>query len=123
MASDLAMLKPIAEHIKMADLLAQLPAYLAAANNAPSQGMSDVAAYTERILNFWRSTSELSMPAWRQAARIIFAISPNSAACERVFAMLDCLFGEEQMSTLADALQASLLLRCNRAKRSKSMLY
>ena len=36
------------------------------------------------------------------AARVVFAISPNSASCERVFALLKRLFGEQQMSSLAD---------------------
>ena len=47
------------------------------------------------------------------AARIVFAISPNSASCERVFALLKNLFGEQQMSALADYVQASLMLNYN----------
>ena len=41
------------------------------------------------------------------AARIVFAISPISASCERVFALLKNLFGEQQMSALADYVQAT----------------
>jgi hypothetical protein len=48
--------------------------------------------------------------AWALAARIVFAISPNSASCERVFALLRNLFGDEQMNALADYLQTSLML-------------
>ena len=48
--------------------------------------------------------------AWALAARVIFAISPNSASCERVFALLKRLFGEEQDKSLADVLEASLML-------------
>ena len=44
---------------------------------------------------------------------IVFAISPNSASCERVFALLKNLFGEQQMSALADYVQASLMLNYN----------
>ena len=44
----------------------------------------------------------------------MFAISPNSASCERVFALLKRLFGEQQMSSLADLLQASLMLNYNK---------
>ena len=47
------------------------------------------------------------------AARIVFAISPNSASCKRVFALLKNLFGEQQMSALADYVQASLMLNYN----------
>ena len=43
----------------------------------------------------------------------MFAISPNSASCERVFALLKNLFGEEQVQALADYVQASLMLNYN----------
>ena len=52
--------------------------------------------------------------AWALAARIVFAISPNSASCERVFALLKNLFGDEAMSALADYLQAGLMLNYNK---------
>ena len=35
------------------------------------------------------------------AARVVFAISPNSASCERVFSLIKQLFGDQQLSTLA----------------------
>ena len=58
-----------------------------------------------------------TFPAWALAARIVlsivFAISPNSASCERVFALLKNLFGEEQSLSLADYVQASLMLIYN----------
>ena len=50
---------------------------------------------------------------WALAARMVFAISPNSASCERVFSLLKLMFGNEQMSTLADAICAALMLRYN----------
>ena len=46
----------------------------------------------------------------RACRRIVFAISPNSASCERVFALLRNLFGEQQMTALADYVQTSLML-------------
>ena len=46
---------------------------------------------------------------------MVFAISPNSASCERVFSLLANLFGESQMSSLADLIQASLMLNYNGA--------
>ena len=59
------------------------------------------------------ATNSSTFPAWALAARIVFAISPNSASCERVVALLKNLFGEQQMSTLADYVQASLMLNYN----------
>ena len=63
-------------------------------------------------LRRWRTNGK-SFPAWATAARIAFAISPNSAACERVFALLKSMFGEQQVSSLADILEAALMLRYN----------
>ena len=57
-------------------------------------------------------------PAWALAARIVFALSPNSASCERVFALLKRMYSvvcltEEQLSSLADAISTSLMLAYN----------
>ena len=87
----------------------QLPLYMAAAANAPVVNKASVDDYTEAILLWWR-TNGASFHAWALAARVIFAISPNSASCERVFALLKHLFGEEQDNSLADMLEASLML-------------
>ena len=54
--------------------------------------------------------SDDQISAWSEAARIVFAMSPNSALCERVFALLKNMFGDEQMSSLADYIQAALML-------------
>ena len=64
------------------------------------------------LLTWWR-TNGGSFPAWALAARIVFASSPNSASCERVFALLRNLFGEQQMRSLADYVQAALMLNYN----------
>ena len=38
---------------------------------------------------------------------------PATPACERVFALVKTMFGEQQMSVLADMIQAALMLRSN----------
>ena len=96
----------------LADLKLQMPQYLAAAANAPAFNKGSVADYSDAILGWWRDNSS-TFPAWALGARIVFAVSPNSASCERVFALLKNLFGEEQMSALADYVQASLMLNYN----------
>lgn len=55
-------------------------------------------------------------PAWAEAARIVFCFLPNSAMSERVFALVKNLFGDDQLSSLADMLQASLMLNANEHK-------
>ena len=57
-----------------------------------------------------------SFPAWAQASRIAFAMSPNSASCERVFALLKEMFGEDQERALADQLKAALMLAYNKRR-------
>ena len=94
------------------DLKQQLPQYLVAAAAAPAFDKSSVEDYCEAILQWWRTNGK-SFPAWALAARITLAISPNSASCERVFALLKNLFGEEQFSAIKDYMQAALKLNYN----------
>ena len=91
----------------------ELPLYLAAAANSPTFDKGSVADYTDAILGWWRANGS-SFKAWALAARIVFAISPNSASCERVFSVLERLFGDQQLSSLSDLLQASLMLNYNK---------
>ena len=93
----------------------ELPVYLSAAKNAPALDKSDVAISSESLLKWWRVNGK-SFPAWAKAARIAFALTPNSASCERVFALLKNMYGEEQLSALADQLQASLMLAYNKRR-------
>ena len=88
------------------------PLYLAAAQGAPVFDTSSVADFTKALLAWWRVNGG-HFPAWALAARVAFAISPSSAACERVFALVKLMFGEQQMSALADMIQAALMLRSN----------
>jgi hypothetical protein len=109
---ELSAVKPLLALGFIPQLKAELPLFLSAAANAPAFDRADVAAYTEGILTWWR-TNGGSFKRWALAARIVFAISPNSASCERVFSLLKLMFGEQQISTLADAIRAALLLRYN----------
>ena len=52
-----------------------------------------------------------TMPTWARAARIIFALLPSSAPSERVFSLVEAMFGHSQHSVLADQLQGSVMLR------------
>ena len=48
--------------------------------------------------------------------QIVGSFTPNSAAAERVFSMLKLMFGDPQISALADMVQAALMLRYNKRK-------
>ena len=81
--------------------------------HAPAFDKGAVADYSDAILAWWRANGS-SFKAWAVAARIVFAISPNSASCERVFSLVKVMFGEQQMSALADYIAAALMLRFNK---------
>ena len=45
--------------------------------------------------------------------RIVGSFTPNSAAAERVFSLLKNMYGDQQMTALADMIQAALMLKYN----------
>lgn len=69
--------------------------------------------FTTQVLSWW-SRSASKVPAWAQAARIVFAFTPNSASAERVFSLLKCMFGDLQETALADYVQTAVMLRYNK---------
>ena len=73
---------------------------------------SDIVQYTKDILLWWANHRQ-EVPTWARAARIVFAFSPNSAACERVFSLLKTFFGSKQDNSLSDYIEGSLMLRYN----------
>ena len=74
---------------------------------------SDVHAFTEAVLEFWRKHGK-KMPMWCKMAKRVFAIPPNSAASERVFSLLEAMFGKDQDASLSDMIQGALMLRYNK---------
>ena len=52
-------------------------------------------------------------PTWAKAARMVFSFTPSSAASERVFSLLKQLFGDQQLSSLMDYIQGSIMLNYN----------
>ena len=64
---------------------------------------------------FWRRNGQ-KFPTWAVAARIMFAMTPNSASAERVFSLLKAMFGDARASSLSDLIQG-LMLKFNKAKR------
>ena len=77
---------------------------------------ADVEEFTKNLLAWW-ATHQEKFPHWALAARLAFCLSPNSAACERVFSLMNSIFGPNRASSLADQLQASIMLRFNNNAR------
>ena len=90
----------------------ELPAYLAACQSFKVVE-DDVEQYTSEILGFW-ANNQSKFPTWALAARMVFALTPNSAACERVFSLLANFFGDQQEHTLADEICGALMLAYNK---------
>ena len=93
-----------------------LPAYLTTAAAWLSNveiDRNDMADYTEKVLLFWR-TNAPKFPAWGRLARVFLSIAPSSAAVERIFSLSKNMFGDAQLSALADHVQGSLMLRANK---------
>ena len=101
------------EHTDPNQMKKELPAYMTACEDVQDIDDSDVAEFSEKVLAFWRKASKRELREWRKAAKIVFALSPNSASCERVFSLLANMYGERQHAVLADHVQASIMLRFN----------
>ena len=94
-------------------LKAEVDAYRVAARSAPTMDHKDVKAFTAAVRSFWR-THGTKMPTWRKAAKIVFTIPPTSAASERVFSLLEAMFGKDHDAALSDLIQGALMLRYNK---------
>lgn len=103
--------------VDVAKLKAEAPLYVAAAGkiNPSSMNETSVADFTDAVLKWWKAYI-FALPEFSKAARIAFSMSANSASCERVFSLLENMFGEARDSSLADMLQASLMLRYNKRR-------
>ena len=77
---------------------------------------SSMEAFTNSVLLFWRRKGH-EFPTWAAAARIMFAMTPNSASAERVFSLPKAMFGDARATSLSDLVEGSLMLKFNKAKR------
>ena len=48
-------------------------------------------------------------PRWSSAARLQSPVQPSSASAERVFSLLQAAFSDQQVGTLEDELEASVM--------------
>lgn len=105
----LSTIKPIAGLVP--GLRGELSKYVTLAKGSTFD-TTDVAAFSDKVLEWWAAHA-LELPLWSAAARIVFALSPNSASCERVFSLLANFLGDQQMSALADGIAAAMMLAYN----------
>ena len=82
-----------------------------------SSESKDNHAFTEGVLHWWKVHGSKFSAAWAEAARIVFAFTPTSAAAERVFSMLKAMFGDQATNAFADYIQTAIrMLRSNKRK-------
>ena len=109
---------PLAVRLAVAQYIPQLkhelPIYLSKCVGE-AYDHNDVDAFTKSVLLFWAKHGT-EFPTWALAMRIVGSFTPNSAAAERVFSLLKLMFGDTQMSALADMIQAALMLKYNERK-------
>jgi len=92
----------------IANLAAELPAYLAAAD-----GIVDLSE--EQKLAWWAARHH-TLPHWASLVRKLLLIQPSSAASERVFSLLSTL-SSQQDNALEDYIEASVMIRYNECQR------
>ena len=108
----MALITPLGTHNLIPGLVAELPLYLTAAATCTGFNHADVKEFTADMLVWWKF-NQSKIPNWAHAARIAFSILPSSAPCERVFSLVESMFGTEQLHVLGDQLQGSVMLRSN----------
>lgn len=92
-------------------------AYITAASKVTIDHTETVAdhSFTNGVLKFFSENHGTdSFPTWIEAAKVVFAFTPASAAAERVFSLLNCMYGEDQIRAKADGIQAGVMLRYNK---------
>lgn len=120
MVDELAVISSLPHFVNFTNLKNELPFYLVAAKEFGPIPTDDVENFSKMVLTFWRHAPN-DISSWKEAARLVFCLTPNSAACERVFSLLASMFDSAQDNAFADFLQASLLLRCNATKRKREV--
>ena len=105
-ATDIESLKlfPFIDATLMDQLRAELPAYLAAAD--------DVTPDVE-TLSWWKNHQN-QIPTWAKAFKIVLLVQPSFVAAKRVFSLLQNSFSHQQRSSLENYISVSVMLQYNR---------
>eukprot|EP00965_Chrysotila_dentata_P257254 6212830-Pleurochrysis_carterae.AAC.1 len=86
---EMAAIKPLAHHNLLEGMKTKLSTYLVQAQGA-HLNRAYVELYSSQLLGWWRQHATCLLN-WVKAARVAFALSPNSALCERKFSLLEIL--------------------------------
>ena len=95
---------PFLDGATLGNLKTELPQYIAAAEDVNL-------SYSP--LEFWK-VHEPSLSAWSAAAKKVMLVQPSSAACERVFSLLNNSFRDQLQSSLQDYIETSVMMQYNK---------
>ena len=95
---------PFITEATLTALKEEFPKYAAIAEDVSSE-------FT--VLDFWKNYSK-ALPKWGEAASQALLCQPSSAAAERVFSVMNSCFGDQQLSSLEDYLEASIIMQYNK---------
>lgn len=101
-----------------AALYADFPQYMArAAMFTTSRG--SISDFTGDVLKFWKQHRSELNGTWSIAARVVFSISANSAASERVFSIMKRMYGKHsgRDNSLGEQVSTSIKLAYNHRVR------
>lgn len=65
------------------------------------------------VLDFWKNYTK-ALPKWGEAASQALLCQPSSATAERVFSVMNSCFGDQQLSSLEDYLEVSVIMQYNK---------
>ena len=85
------------------NLKQEFPLYVAA--------VEDISGDLDAIL-FWKQYAN-NIPTWKETTAKVLLLQPSSAAAERVFSILKNSFGDQQLRSLEDYLETSLIVQHN----------
>lgn len=94
----------------IANLAAELPDYLAAADGVTLNS-------EDEKVRWWAAHCE-TLPHWSALVKQLLLIHPSSAAAERVFSLLSSL-SSQQESALEDYIETSVMIRYNSSQRKQ----
>lgn len=72
----------------------------------------------KEVAAFWE-LNQRECPTWFRCAQDLLLGQPSSAAAERVFSVLESSFSGQQMTTLRDALEVTVMAKYNDSQRRK----
>ncbi|CAN0515366.1 unnamed protein product, partial [Laminaria digitata] len=59
-----------------------------------------------------------SLPAWFKVVKKLWLVQPSSAMMERVFSVLNDVFGKQPTTCLNDLVETTVMVRFNRTDRT-----